>query len=280
VGVVRGAPAWRRFEFDPAPRLRPLFARSRSVIGLSATLRPWEMHRDGLGLDPDRCDVLQLPSPIPAERQRVVIDPSIDTRYRARRGAVQRVADRISAFAAAVPGNVLAVFPSHAFLRQVHDPLRACGSQVEAQQPDEDEPTRAARLAILRERDDVLLLAVAGGLYTEGVDLPGDTLLGVVVVGPCLPPPTAEREWLAEHFDEQRGDGYECAYVVPGLNRVVQAVGRLLRTPEDRGVAALLGQRFLREPYRSLLPDDWWSDGSPEDHVGDPAAVASAFFEA
>lgn len=278
VGRVRGVATWRRFEVDPAPRLRPLFDRSRAVIGLSATRGPVEPLRDGLGLDPDRCVELTLPSPIPATQRRVVIDPSIDTRFRARARSAPRVAERIASFANAVPGNLLAVFPSHGALAQVHAHLVAPGRWLEAQAPAEDEGVRATRFELLSDRDDVLLLAVAGGLYTEGIDLPGDALLGVLVVGPCLPPPSQERDWIAEHVDEQGRAGHEAAYAVPGIRRVVQAVGRLLRSPEDRGVAALLGRRFLEEPFRSLLPEDWWTDGGPEDHVGDPATEAEDFF--
>ena len=278
VGRVRGRATWRRFEVDPAPRLRPLFDRARAVIGLSATLGPVEPLRDGLGLDPERCTPLRLPSPFPAERQRVVIDPTIDTRFRARAKEAPRVAERIAAFAGAVPGNVLAVLPSHAALGQVSAHLVAPDRRVETQARGEDEAERARRFEQLTERDDVLLLAVAGGLYTEGIDLPGDALLGVLVVGPCLPPPSLDRDWIAEHVEEQAGGGHRTAYVVPGIQRVVQAVGRLLRSPDDRGVAALLGRRFLDEPIRSLLPESWWTDGSPEEHVGDPADCARRFF--
>lgn len=124
----------------------------------------------------------------------------------------------------------------------------------------------------------MLLLAVAGGLYTEGVDYPGDRLHAVAVVGPCLPPPTLERKLLAEHLEERLGEGHDAAFAVPGMIRVIQAVGRLLRTPEDRGVVALFGRRFLREPYRSLLPEAWLDGGEPEDRVADPAETAREFF--
>ncbi len=278
LGRSEGGPAWRRFELDPAPRLAPLWKRARCVIGLSATLRPAELHRDALGLEPERTRVLELPSPFPAERLRVVIDPKVDTRYRNRGRALPAIVRRIAAFARAVPGNTLIVLPSHAMLAEVRALLPGDLGWLEAQGRDEDDALRASRMERLASRRDVLLLAVAGGLYTEGIDLPGEALLGVLVVGPCLPPPTTERRLIAEHHDEWGGNGHEAAFAVPGMNRVVQAVGRLIRTQEDRGVAALLGRRFLREPYQGLLPPRWWTDGGPEDHVGDPAAEAVRFF--
>lgn len=278
VGAGPDGPALRRFEVDPAPRLAPRFARCHSVIGLSATLEPAELHRDGLGLARDRCRIVRVPSPFPLDAQRIVIDPSVDTSFRARGRHLKGIARRIAAFAEAVPGNTLAVLPSHELLARVRELLPPGCYLLEAQSPEDSEAERARRLGLLEVREDVLLLAVAGGLYTEGVDLAGDRLRGVVVVGPCVPPPTVERRLLVAHFDEQCDRGAEAVYAVPGMNRVVQAAGRLLRTPEDRGVVALLGRRFLREPYRSLLPEDWLAGGSPEDRVGDPAEVARTFF--
>lgn len=277
LGLVQSQTRLRRFELDPSRRLAPIFSKARAVIGLSATLTPHELHRDGLGLEADRTNVLTVPSPLPPDRQRVVIDPTVDTRYQARGKAVPKIAKRIHEFAEAVPGNCMAVFPSHQLLREVREQLPQSELWIESQQPDDDDGTRAECLARMQTQNDILLLAVAGGIYTEGIDLPGDALLGVVVVGPCLPPPSTERQLLANHLEEQSESGHDHAYAVPGINRVIQAVGRLLRTPEDRGVAALLGQRFLKEPYLGLLPEAWWTDGTALDHTGNAAEVAANF---
>ncbi len=273
-----GEPALRRLELDPSPRLRDRFAGLHALIGLSATLEPAALHRDGLGLDPDRTHVVHVPGPPPEDRQRVVIDPTVDTSFRARARQLPRIAERLAGFAAAVPGNILAVLPSHEVLAEIRRALPEHGGYVEAQSPRDGEAERSARLALLEVRRDVLLLAVAGGLYTEGVDYPGDRLQAVAVVGPCLPPPTLERRLLAEHLEERLGEGRDAAFAVPGMVRVVQAVGRLLRGPEDRGVVALFGRRFLREPYRSLLPDTWLGGQEPEELAGDAAQVARDFF--
>lgn len=278
VGRVGGEPVLRRLELDPGPRLRGRFAGLHTLIGLSATLEPAALHRDGLGLDPDRTTVVQVRAPAPGERQRIVIDPSVDTSYRARNRQLPIIAQRLVRFAEAVPGNTLAVLPSHEVLARIRRALPSYSGWVEAQTPRDGETERTTRLALLEDRRDVLLLAVAGGLYTEGVDYPGDRLHAVAVVGPCLPPPTLERRLLAEHLEERLGEGQHAAFAVPGMARVVQAVGRLLRTPEDRGVVVLFGRRFLREPYRSLLPEAWLDGGEPEDCVADPAEAARRFF--
>ncbi len=278
VGWVGGEPVLRRLELDPSSRLRRRFAGLHALIGLSATLEPVALHREGLGLDPDRTSVVHVRTPGAGDRQRVVIDPGVDTTYKARTRQMPSIARRLVAFAEQVPGNTLAVLPSHEFLEKIRNALPSYSGWLEAQSRQDGEAERSARLAVLGERRDVLLLAVAGGLYTEGVDYPGELLHAVAVVGPCLPPPTLERRLLAEHLEERLGDGRDAAFAVPGMTRAIQAVGRLLRTPEDRGVVLLLGRRFLREPYRSLLPEAWLDGAEPEALVADPPEAAKAFF--
>jgi Rad3-related DNA helicase len=124
----------------------------------------------------------------------------------------------------------------------------------------------------------VLLLAVAGGVFAEGIDYPGEGLRGIAVVGPCLPAPDLERQLLESEYAERFDRGFDYTYAIPGMTRLVQGAGRLIRSERDTGVIALLGRRLLREPYRSLLPESWLQGRSPEELVGDPAEVARRFF--
>ncbi len=265
---------------DPGERLAPVLERSHAVIGLSATLTSPQFHRDLLGMQAERCAAVAIPNPFPQEHQRVVIDASVSTRFRDRTREAPRIARRIAAFADRVPGHCLALFPSHAFLAQVAEHLPATANPVLRQAPGDELPKRLAILAELRDPQapPVLLLATAGGVFAEGIDLPGSCLRAVAVVGPCPPPPDLERELLASEYEERFGCGFDYAYAIPGMTRVVQGAGRLIRSQRDTGVVALLGRRFLREPYRGLLPEDWLGGGLPEDLVGDPAAVAQEFF--
>jgi Rad3-related DNA helicase len=125
---------------------------------------------------------------------------------------------------------------------------------------------------------DVLLAAVAGGAFAEGVDYPGDMLRAVAVVGPCLPGLSLERQLLKAYYEERFERGFEYAFVVPGMTRVVQAAGRLIRSPHDTGIVALFDQRFLESPYRKHLPADWLPGEGPAGLVGDPAGAAAEFF--
>ena len=127
---------------------------------------------------------------------------------------------------------------------------------------------------------DVMLLAVAGGVFAEGVDYPGDMLRAVAVVGPCLPALTLEQKLLSDYYQERFERGFEYAFVVPGMTRVVQAAGRLIRSPRDSGVIALLDRRFLHPPYSAHLPADWLPEEGegPEGLSDHPAEAAAEFF--
>ena len=124
----------------------------------------------------------------------------------------------------------------------------------------------------------MLLLSVAGGVFAEGVDYPGDMLQAVIVVGPCLPGVGLEQKLLQDHFEERFEKGFEYAFVVPGMTRVIQAAGRLIRSANDRGVIALLDRRFLDLPYVDYLPTDWIPEEGPRALAGNPAEVARSFF--
>jgi len=277
---VQGSGRLRLLCRDPGRRLGAVLNRCHSVIGLSATLSPTEFHRDLLGLDRERSSALAIPNPFPPEHQRVVIDASVTTLWRERARECPRIARRIAEFADRVPGHCLALFPSHAFLAEVAGQLPATEKTVLRQSREDGTQQREVILRELRDprAESVLLLAVAGGVFAEGIDYPGESLRGVAVVGPCLPVPDPERQLLEREYQERFDRGFDYAYAIPGMTRVVQAAGRLIRSERDTGVIALLGRRFLREPYRSLLPEAWLAGRGAEELVGDPAAVADSFF--
>jgi DNA excision repair protein ERCC-2 len=266
---------------DPSRFLGAVINRCHSVLGLSATLSPHEFYRDLLGFDRDRTVPFSLPNPFPAENRRVVIDATVETTWRERPANYPRIADRLGELADAVPGNCLALFPSYAFLYEVAAKLHSRRKRVLVQQQSDGDRQRQEVLDTLRNAlfGDVLLLAVAGGVFAEGVDYPGDMLKAVAVVGPCLPAVTLEQQLLQAYYEERFERGFEYAFVVPGMTRVVQAAGRLIRSPEDTGVIALFDRRFLRRPYRGHLPPDWVPADGVQHLRGDPSEVAKSFFE-
>jgi Rad3-related DNA helicase len=278
VGRQGGVPQLERFCRDPSPTLRRLFGACHAAIGCSATLSPPEWFLAELGFDPARAHYERILPPDRTAQRAVVIDTSVTTTLKQRSREIPRIARRLAALCGAVPGNCMALFPSYGFLEAVRNALPPLPRQLSEQRPGDAEPERSAHVNALRADDDVLLLAVAGGALAEGVDYTGTRLRAVAVVGPCPPGVDAHRSLLAEHYAEQFDRGFELAYAVPGMIRVVQSAGRLLRGEEDRGVIALLDRRFLREPYRGLLPAEWLGGGTAEDLVGNPAEVARSFF--
>ncbi|MCP3960043.1 MAG: DEAD/DEAH box helicase family protein [bacterium] len=266
---------------DPSRFLGGVINRCHSVLCLSATLSPHEFYRDLLGFDPERTVPLHVANPFPVENRRVVIDSSVATTWRERPENYPRIAKRLAEFADAVPGNTLALFPSYAFLSEVAGMLTTAKKRVLVQNRTDGDHQRQDILDTLRGAifGDVLLLAVAGGVFAEGVDYPGDVLKAVAVVGPCLPAVTLEQQLLQGYYDERFERGFEYAFVVPGMTRVVQAAGRLIRSAEDTGVIALFDKRFLWRTYRQHLPEDWTPEGGIRKLAGNPDEAAKAFFE-
>jgi DNA excision repair protein ERCC-2 len=265
---------------DPSRFLGEVINRCHSVVGLSATLSPYEFYRDLLGFETARTISFRSANPFPVENRQVVIDSTVETTWRERPANVPRIAERLTAFADAVPGNCLVLFPSYAFLADVAAHTRPQKKRVLVQNRGDGDAQREEILETLRGAvlGDVLLLAVAGGVFAEGVDYPGKMLQAVAIVGPCLPAVTLEAQLLRIYYDERFERGFEYAFIVPGMTRVVQAAGRLIRSAEDTGIIALFDRRFTRRPYKEYLPPDWLGEGKVGDLVGDPEEVARIFF--
>jgi Rad3-related DNA helicase len=267
---------------DASRFLGQVIRRTHSTIALSATLTPPDFYLELLGFDRARSSTLSLGSPFPQRNRRIVVDTSVTTLWRRREENYPVIAERLAAMVREVPGNCLALFPSYAFLEQIAARLPRLEHQVLIQRQADDGEAREALLDRLRGSlfSRVLLLSVAGGVFAEGVDYPGDMLQAVIVVGPCLPSVGLEQKLLQTHFDERFEKGFEYAFVVPGMTRVVQAAGRLIRSATDRGVIALLDRRFLDLPYVGYLPADWIPEEGPAALAGDPADVTRRFFAA
>ncbi len=265
---------------DPARALAPIFREASSTVLLSATLTPPEAIRRVLGLEADRTAAISLPPPFPPENRKVMIVPSVRTTYKARERNYGRIANLLAEMSDAHGGNDLVLFPSYRFLTQVALLMRATRSRLLVQRADLTAFEREQLLEALSSPPPggTLLFAVSGGMYAEGVDYPGELLSAVVVVSPALPQVSFERELLRRYFDDKEEAGFDYAYLQPGMTRVVQAAGRLIRSETDRGVIALVCSRFLEEPYASRLPRDWYDQDPSELVTRRPADEIREFF--
>jgi DNA excision repair protein ERCC-2 len=267
---------------DPSRFLGEIFESAHATVALSATLEPFEFYRKTLGFPEDRTAELSLPSPFPRNNRKIVIVPEVDTTYKRRADHYVRIAETVADIADAGDGNFLALFPSYAFLREIADRMPPIRKHVMVQRNDMTDYERNAILEILRDKPKRgnLILAVSGGMYAEGVDYQGDMLSGVMVVGPALPQVSFEQELLKEYYDEQYGAGFEFAYLIPGMTRVVQSAGRVIRSEHDIGIIALLCKRFTQESYTRYFPADWYEESPRELVSKKPANEIRSFFEA
>jgi DNA excision repair protein ERCC-2 len=257
---------------DPSRFLGKIFDSAHATVALSATLEPFPE---------DRTAELSLPSPFPRDNRKIVVVSEVDTTYKRRADHYDRIATNVADIADAGDGNFLALFPSYAFLREVAERMPPIRKNVMVQRTDMTDYERNAILDILRDRPRKgnLILAVSGGMYAEGIDYQGDMLAGVMVVGPALPQVSFEQELLKQYYDEQYGAGFEFAYLIPGMTRVVQSAGRVIRSETDIGVIALLCKRFTQETYTRYFPSDWYEESPRELVSRKPALDVKSFFE-
>ena len=245
---------------DPAPFVDASLSGGRAAALFSATLTPPGYYRNVLGCPDARAVALE--SPFPPQHLGLYCLPSISTRYRDREASIRPLSDALAAMAKGKVGNYLAFFPSYAYLRQVYEDFTARYPDIPtlAQESGLDDAGRAAFLARFAPHPEKTLLGfgVLGGIFGEGVDLAGDRLIGCAIVGVGLPQVNPRQEMLRRYYDAAPGGtGFDYAYRCPGMNKVLQAAGRVLRTSEDKGVVLLLDDRFARSEYTRLFPRHW-----------------------
>lgn len=255
------------------PYLREVSAPFQGFVCYSATLSPLTAMRDLLGGEAeDAC--FELPSPFPPEHLLTLTLP-VNTRWGARQNSLPMLCGAIRATFAAHPGKYIAFFPSYAYMRAAAEQLGDLPLHV--QQSGMDEAARDAFLARFTHSDEALLgLCVLGGVFAEGVDLPGLSLIGVCIAGVGLPQVGPEREAIRQRAQQQGLDGFDVAYRHPGLHKVLQAAGRLIRSESDRGVLLLCDDRYRQPGYQALLPTHWQMRLAADENA--VAALAHAFW--
>jgi len=242
----------------PAPFLAPRYAAAHTTVMFSGTLNPYHFYRDTLGL-PDHTQWLDVEGPFRAEQLEVRVAANVSTRWRDRERSLAPIVDLIATQYASQPGNYLGFLSSFDYLQQVVELMRERhpALPVWAQQPGMDEAARDAFLARFRTMNQGVGFAVLGGAFSEGVDLVGQQLIGAFIATLGLPQMNDVNEQMRRTMDAKFGSGYDYMYLYPGLRKVVQAAGRVIRTEQDRGVVHLIDDRYRRPEVRRLLPS-WW----------------------
>lgn len=248
------------FCMDPSRQLKAALTRCVSAVFFSATLTPVDYFQNLLGCS-DTAGRLRLGSPFPEKNLCLLIADRVSTRYRHRPKSLQAVAEAISAAVGQKTGNYLLFFPSYAYLQQVRGEISPWlpDADILLQTPGMSEADRENFLDMFSRPGHRTLLGfvVMGGIFGEGIDLEGDRLSGAVIVGVGLPGISPENELVRDYFAGSCSKGFEYAYVYPGINRVLQAAGRVIRTETDRGIVLLIDERFKAPLYKNLLPEHW-----------------------
>jgi DNA excision repair protein ERCC-2 len=250
----------RLFCLDPSKLLGERMSQGRASVLFSATLTPLEYFRNVLGGDPDSL-VQRAPSPFPRENLCLLIYDRINTRYRNRENTLQEIADTIAATAGVKTGNYIAYFPSYAYMHAVYNVFREnypdIRTTIQSADMKEHEREEFLEQFCIGNGETLVGFCVLGGIFSEGIDLCGEKLIGAIIIGVGLPQISPVMDMIREYYDNKNGMGFAYAYMYPGMNKVLQAAGRVIRSEEDRGVVVLIDDRFTTKVYRDLMPEHW-----------------------
>ncbi len=247
------------FCMDPSELLRRTLQKVKSKVIFSATLTPLDYYLGMIGGSEDD-PLIMLPSPFPKNNLQLLVAPHISIKYRNRDATLATVAAYLKTFVSGKVGNYFVYVPSYEYLTKLM-PYLDFGDDVNliVQEKDMDDRTRQDFLSCFVDKPTktTIGIVIVGGAFGEGVDLTSDRLIGVAVIGVGIPQICFERDKIREYFNKIEKDGYLYSYVNPGINKVMQAVGRVIRSEKDRGVALLIDDRYLNKTYRDLFENKW-----------------------
>ena len=252
----------RLFCVNPAVNLGEYLKKGKSTVFFSATLFPMLYYRELLTTDQDAYGIY-VRSPFPIENRQIMIGCDVSSKYTRRNySEYRKLAEYIARCVWQRQGNYMIFFPSYKLMEDVYrvyeEGFSAAWVRCIRQSSDMTERAREEFLEEFQSREGTLVgFCVLGGIFSEGVDLTGESLIGVVIVGTGLPQIGSEREILREYYNRKNHAGFDYAYRYPGMNKVLQAAGRVIRTKEDKGVILLLDDRFLGRDYEEIFPREW-----------------------
>ncbi len=244
---------------DPSGILEIMLQPAVSVILFSATLSPAEYFRDVIGMG--HAEILELKSPYEKENLCIVAYDSISTKLSDRRDTARECAEVIVETISQKVGNYIVYFPSYDYMKRVCKVfsrlMPECAIVMQKQGMSYRERERFINVFRDRARESVVGFCVLGGMFSEGIDLAGESLIGAIIVGTGMPSLSAERNIMEAYYNENNGRGHEFAYICPGMNKVLQAAGRVIRSENDCGVVVLIDDRYSDPRMKMLFPPHW-----------------------
>lgn len=243
---------------DSSYVLSKIIERSKSSVFFSATLTPLEYHKELLG--GSKLDYhMRLSSPFDRSNLQLLIDHKISTKYKDRQYSYERIVESIDKFTSSRKGNYMIFFPSYKYMEIVSESFmeKHGDKNVLVQSRNMKEYEREEFLDEFDKNNDIIAFVVMGGIFSEGIDLVNEKLIGAVIVGVGLPMICFENNIIKEYFNKNQKNGFDYAYVYPGMNKVLQAAGRVIRSEEDRGAILLIDTRYGTNKYKKLYPREW-----------------------
>ena len=244
---------------DPSIPLKDIAKTARNIIAMSGTLTPSDMYKDLLGFENANC--AEYESPFPKENRLNLIVPHTSTKFTARSPVMyELIAKKCAEIANAIPGNSAIFFPSYKIMEEVYATFQSLYSRtIFLEQPELGKEDKAEMLDSFKSYKDVgaVLLAASAGSFGEGIDLMGDFLKGVVIVGMPLSKLNLETEELIKYYDLKYAKGWDYGYIMPAIITAMQNAGRCIRSETDRGVIVFLDERYLWPGYRKCFPKEW-----------------------
>ncbi len=266
---------------DASQMLKSGYLEYQNTVGFSATLKPFDYYSQLMGLKGDRLLNAEFVSPFKKENRKLLIIPQISSKYSERARNYPRIAETIRKIASLRKGNYFAFFPSFDFMEKTLSELvMPEGFTVLKQERGMRNDAVLELLELLRTPNRAhIVFAVQGGVFSEGIDYPGDMAIGAFVVGPPLPQFDLEREKKREYYEESYKAGFDYAYTFPAMAKAVQAAGRVIRSETDRGLIVLMDDRFMQTSYAKSMPQDWF-ETSPRELISEKIlADVSAFWK-
>lgn len=245
---------------DPSENLNSYLEKGRSAIFFSATLLPIQYYKEQLG-GREEDYAVYAPSPFDVNKRLLMIGNDVSTKYTRRNETeYKKIFDYIEAFTQAKKGNYMVFFPSYQMLNQVAGLADGRLEGLVVQKNTMSELEKEEFLNDFTQNPDISRIGfcVMGGIFSEGIDLKSDRLIGVIIVGTGLPMICNERELFREFYDNRNSRGFDYAYLYQGMNKVLQSAGRVIRTMDDQGAILLLDERFKQSQYTNLFPREWY----------------------
>ncbi len=254
----KGSTVLKRRCLDPSNITKKIFSEAPTSVLMSGTLTPTSMYKDLLGVE--NSEELVLESPFPEKNKLSVITPTVTTKYTDRNPEMfKKMGSEVSKVINSVPGNTAVFFPSYSIQKKVYDNISGCEKTIFLEKKSftkSEKNSFLKRFKSYKERG-AALLGVISGNFGEGIDLPGDYLKAVVVVGLPLAKPNLEVKALIDYYDKKFGKGWDYGYLFPAFNRTLQSAGRCIRSEDDRGVVIFMDKRYLWSKYRRCFPNNW-----------------------